>query len=403
MAVRAKRFGRRGGKLATGLFLAVVSTVLGLALAEIMLRVEIDRLPTTWGNAVGSGYVDFGNGIYRFDPALNMERMRPRYERKMFFNGYNWLHRTDSIGFRNPTDRQRVDVALIGDSMVYGHGLEESETVRSHLERILGRPVANLSEQGGAMDYEYEILKHDAVRLHPRYVFTFFLNNDITDVEGRLSDGEIRRFLQLPVSDHTTRYFNLKRAHHLGQGDLSVRNLYVVRSGMLLEDLLDQRLAEYLESRHQTRPVATVSAPAPSSTIAMARNPTSSSASASAQPAWMMQPPFAGDPRMQLAMQFHLRAILKAKDFATRHTMRMAYVFIPVPLPYDSLYEETIAAYCRTNGIDFFSLRPALDAAQAKGTQIYLTGDGHFSNAGTAIAAQALADHFHLRDADAWR
>ena len=350
---------------------------------------------------LGSGYVDFGNGIYRFDPALNMERMRPHYERKMFFNGYHWLHRTDAMGFRNPIDRKRVDVALIGDSMIYGHGLDESETVRSHLERILGRPVANLSEQGGAMDYEYETLKHDAVRLHPRYVFIFFLNNDITDVEGRLSDGEMRRFLQLPVSDHTSRYFNLKRAHHLGQGDLSVRNLYVVRSAMLLEDLLGKRIAQYLASRHQTRPAVTVSAPAPSSTVAMAGNPTEISASASAQPVWMTQPPFDADPRMQLAMQFHLRAILKARDFAMRHAMRMAYVFIPVPLPYDSLYEEIIAAYCRTNGIDFFSLRPALDAAQAKGTQIYLTGDGHFSNAGTAITAQALANHFHLRDASA--
>src|SRR5271170_1273943 len=398
MARRVNRF-----RLATGLGLAIISTILGLALAEIVLRVEIDHLPTVWGNALGSGYVDFANGIYRFDPALNMERMRPHYERKMFFNGYHWLHRTDWMGFRNPIDRKRVDIALIGDSMVYGHGLDESETVRSHLERMLGRPVANLSEQGGAMDYEYEILKHDAVRLHPRYVFIFFFNNDISDVEGRLSDGEMRRFLELPVGDHTTRYFILKPTPHLRRGDWSMRNLYVRRSAMLLEHLLSARIAGYLASRHPTRPVVTVSAPAPSSTVAMAGNPTTNSASASARPAWMTQPPFAADPRMQLAMQFHLRAILKAQDFAARHAMRMAYVFIAVPLPYDSLYEEIIAAYCRTNGIDFFSLRPALDAARANGTQIYLTGDGHFSNAGTAITAQALADHFHLRDSNSWR
>jgi hypothetical protein len=211
----------------------------------------------------------------------------------------------------------------------------------------------------------------------------------------------MRRFLELPVGDHTTRYFNLKRAHHLGQRDLSVRNLYVVRSGILLEDLLGKRIAGYLASRHQTRPAVTVSAPAPSSHIAIAVNPTNNSASA--QPVWMTQAPFAADPRMQLAMQFHLRAILKAKDFAARHAMRMAYVFIPVPLPYDSLYEEIIAAYCRTNGIDFFSLRPALDVARGKGSQVYLAGDYHFSDAGTAFTAQALADHFHLRDANAWR
>ena len=326
-----------------------------------------------WADELGTGYARAGDGIYRFDPSLNMVRMRPHYARKMFFNGYHWHHKSDWMGFRNPLDRNRADVVLLGDSMIYGHGLEEPVLVRSHLEGLLNRPVANLGMQSGAMDYEYEIIKHDAARLDPRYLFVFFLNNDITDVEGRLSDSEMRRFLELPVYDHTTRYFDLKSDWYRAQGDFSIRDLYVVRTGLLFKHLLTQWISD--SSRlHQGNPTVAASAVTPSQRAAMPKNPSAD------QPAWMKQPPFEGDPRMQLAMQFHLYAILKARDFAERHGMRMVYVFITVPLPFDSLYESAIADYCRTNGIEFFSLRPALDEAQRAGKQVYLPGDGHFSD-----------------------
>jgi len=400
---RSKGVGRTGGGLATGVCAALASIILSLTLVEFGLRaVGIDHLPTLWANELGTGYAVSGNGIYRFDPSLNMVRMRPHYARKMFFNGYHWHHETDWMGFRNPLDRDRVDVALVGDSMIYGHGLEEPQTVRSHLERLLNRPVANLGIQSAAMDYEYEIIKHDAVRLNPRYLFVFFLNNDITDVEGRLSNSEMRRFLELPEDDHTTRYFDLKPDRRHEDGDFSICDFYVVRTGLLFKHLLTRWIFDYQAPRlHQGRPTGAASAlkPAqrPALPVAMPRTP-----SVPDRLAWMTQPPFEGDPRMQLAMQFHLYAILKARNFAERQGMRMIYVFISVPLPYDSLYERSIADYCRTNGIEFFSLRPALDEAQRAGKQVYLPRDGHFSDEGTAVAAQAIADRFHLREPAAW-
>jgi len=48
---------------------------------------------------------------------------------------------------------------------------------------------------------------------------------------------------------------------------------------------------------------------------------------------------------MQLAMQFHLRANLKADDFARQHHFHFAYAFIAVPMPYDELYERVITDY----------------------------------------------------------
>ncbi len=369
--------------------IAAAATLLALTLAEIGLRLELARLPAPLADELGTGYVDFGDGIYRFDPALNMERMRPHYRREMFFNGYFWRHQTDWMGFRNPADRTHDDIVLIGDSMIYGHGVEEHDTVRSWLERLVDRPVANLGIQGGAMDTEYEVLRHDAVRLSPQWVFIFFLNNDITDVEGRLTDGEMRRFLQLPVRDHTTRYFNLRPYPHHRRGQFDWRNLYVIRAYRLLEK----------ETKNQMRRAAMAingAAPDHARVADRVSAPASGNAGA-AQPRWTAQPPFAGDARMQLAMRFHPRAILKSDDFARRHHFRFAYVFIPVPLPYDQLYESIIEAYCRGHGVDFFSLRQSYDAARLAGTQLYLPHDGHLTGAGARVTAQALADRFGLR------
>ena len=394
---RRNESARGSGKLLAGVALALASGILSLALVEIVLRgVGIDRLPVIWANEMGTGYVDSGDGIYRFDSALNMERMRPHYERGMFFNGYHWRHAGDWMGFRNPVDRHRVDIALIGDSMVYGHGLDESQTIRSDLERIAHRPVANLGEQSAAMDYEYEILKHDAARLNPPWVFIFFLNNDISDLESRLTETEMRRFLALPIEDHTTRYFDLKPPRHFSRSAGRLRNLYVVRSALMFKHLMQGRIAKLQEWRRRN-PVAgagaEIAVPADISGV----KGTAAGGEMSDQPAWMSEPPFAGDNFKQLAMEFHLRAILKANDFANRRGMRLTYVFIAVPQPDDELFEPIIRDYCAANHIQFFSLRPALERARRAGIDIYLPGDGHFSAQGAAVTARTLADQFHLR------
>jgi hypothetical protein len=383
-----------------GLALTVLSTLVCLVLLEFVLRAEIDHLPIIWANQVGDGYVIFGNGIYRFDTELNMKRMRPHYVREMFFNGYHWTHRGDWMGFRNPVDRAAVDVALIGDSMIYGHGLEENQTVSSHLERLIGRPVANLGEQGAAMDYEYQILRHDAVRLHPRYVFIFFLNNDITDVMQRVKDADNRRFLALPLSDHTTPWFSPSHPYP----NHPLNDLYVVRSSKLLETLVNMWMAA-LRARWHSNPArgaASVGAVKPV-TAAIAPSDARDDALLPLDPAWISVPPFAGDPKMQLALRFHLRAISKANDFAKRNGMRMSFIFISTPrVDYNTLYEEINAEYCREHGIDFFSLRPALESARRAGKEINLPHDGHLTDAGAAVTAKALVDHFHLSDTNTW-
>jgi hypothetical protein len=218
------------------LLISVGSVVLSLAILEFVLRTFPLALPHPLANYLTTRYHSGPSGIYRYAPELHMNLMRPHDERVLYFNGYRWHHRTDSRGFRNPVEREHASVVLLGDSIVYGHGVEEPATIRSHLETILGQPVANLGRQGSSIHDEYQTLRAFGVGLRPRYVFAFFLANDIDDL-GLLTDGEKNAFLATPVTDHSTPYFAIRRPRFRpwyvewpDAIEARVNDLYVVKS-----------------------------------------------------------------------------------------------------------------------------------------------------------------------------
>jgi lysophospholipase L1-like esterase len=309
---------------------------------------------------VATGYDARPSGIYRFNPEMKMSFMRPNYERRMYFNAYYWTHRTDSLGFRNPEDRESAYVVLLGDSMIYGHGLEEHSTVRYHLETLLKKPIANLAAQGNSIHQEYQVLKTFGLRLKPAYVFLFFLHNDITDLTVFLTDDEMRRFLSIPVADHATPYFEIKPARQRTRwfapflDDLYVRKAY-------------QFLKKVLWSGGRAQAEAFTAE-------------------------WEPLPPFHGNPRMPLAMQFHLQALRKIQHLANMYNFRFINVFIYTGLGQaEPLYEGILESFCKTQGIRFVSLRDEIERAVRRGEQVFLPQDGHFSDAGTRLVARVIA------------
>ena len=214
----------------TNVVVSLLAIALTLGAVELGLRLFTALLPHRVGNYLAFAYDDRPHGIFRFNPEMNMLLMRPHYEREMYFNGYRWHHKTDWMGFRNPVDRTAADVVLLGDSMIYGHGVEETSTVRHHLEQALGRPVANLGMQGAGIHQEYQVLKRFGVPLAPRYEF-LFLVNDIFDLTTALTDRDMERLLALPVEDHTIPYFDIQPPYKLS---MRLRDqageLYVVRA-----------------------------------------------------------------------------------------------------------------------------------------------------------------------------
>jgi hypothetical protein len=350
---------------AAALLLAGLGFALAFGAVEWGLRRFVDDLPGGLSDYVASGYNTYPSGIYRFDPTMKMSFMRPHYEREMYWNGYRWHHRTDALGFRNPADRAAADVVLLGDSMVYGHGVEETSTIRHHLEEKLRRPVANLGIQGAGIHEEYQVFKRFGVALRPRYAFLFFLVNDIYDTTCTLTDRDMERFLATAVDDHDTPYFDAGPAPKIRWRDY-LREFYVVKAiDFLVHSLLP-------------RPAA-------------------------AAETWESEPLFERKPRYRLAMRFHLHALLKMQNLASRNGIDLVNVFIPTGGFRDEepLYRRILESFCREHGIRFYDLGDGFARAPIRHSRMILPHDGHFSDAGSDVVADLLAAYVERGDFDA--
>lgn len=131
-------------------------------------------------------------GIYFWSPEAQMNLMWPSLALRAYSHGHFWTHRTDARGFRNPPGRQATGVLLLGDSMIYGHGVEDAETVTGFLHAEHGHPAYNMARQGDCLFQHYRLLRLYLDETAPRTVFLFFFSNDVADLAGTgaLGQGE---------------------------------------------------------------------------------------------------------------------------------------------------------------------------------------------------------------------
>jgi hypothetical protein len=152
------------------------------ALLETVLRLTPGLLPPRYGNAVYAVYGDWPGAIYFWDKETRVNFMRPDFQTRAYWNGYWWEHRTDEWGFRNPPGLERKEWLLLGDSMIYGHGVEEQETV-AHFLRADHHIVAyNMGRQGDSLFQEYLLARLYVPRFRPDVVVLFVFLNDFEDL-----------------------------------------------------------------------------------------------------------------------------------------------------------------------------------------------------------------------------
>jgi hypothetical protein len=166
------------------LTLSIAATALGLLIAEGILRVFPEAAGKDYANGMLSRYSPYPDGVYWRWPGDRsvVNLMKPDYTTTMYGNGYRWTHQTDRRGFRNAVSRDRVDVILLGDSMIYGQGVEIDQTVGHYLEFRSGMTVANLARQGDCVYEHLRMLGSAGLPLRPRIAIHFFFLNDIRDL-----------------------------------------------------------------------------------------------------------------------------------------------------------------------------------------------------------------------------
>jgi hypothetical protein len=194
----ALRRGRRAPIFAA--YLTVLAFAGSVLLAECVLRLAPGVLNGRTANFAYAGYHDLAGGIYRRDPHMGWA-MRPTCRRRLFWNGHWWTHETNAAGFRGP-DIGRADAVFLGDSMIYGHGVENEQAVPSRYASRTRMTAANLGQQGTCPIQYWLRLCDIGMSLHPRIVFVCCHPNDIAEAPYYYGADELRRWFARPVDDY---------------------------------------------------------------------------------------------------------------------------------------------------------------------------------------------------------
>ncbi len=180
-------------RIPKNLLILIGSLLLCLLTFEGLLHLEPGIFGQDLENAFLNGYSATKRGIFTYDPQTGINFMKPNQTRLLYYDGYTWLHRTDSYGFRNSKEYSTADILLVGDSMVYGHGV--NKTVAEFLEELSDYDVYNLARVGDSSFQERYMLASRGLELKPKYIIYFFYLNDITDLSDYLTPESVDFFI----------------------------------------------------------------------------------------------------------------------------------------------------------------------------------------------------------------
>ena len=145
-----------------------------LIATELFLKISSNALSPHHFNYAFSRYDTGPGGIYYTEPITGMKFMRPSTLSRIGYNGYLWTHNTDSNGFRNISADTSKKTLLLGDSLIYGHGVDPEETVVSHLNRDYNQQTYNMARQGDTIFQQYVLLRLFNDDFQPAAAILFF-------------------------------------------------------------------------------------------------------------------------------------------------------------------------------------------------------------------------------------
>jgi hypothetical protein len=357
------RAGGRLGKLA--LLAAAVLLVFGAL--EATLRWRPTLLGQAFANGALSRYTSWAGGIHYADPALRMHFMIPNHRARMYYNGYVWHHETDALGFRNRVLHVPADVMLLGDSVVYGHGVEFEDTIGHRLEERSGLRTVNTGHQAYCAFQEAYLLTEFLPVFRPRVIVHVFSPNDIDDLYAFLSNAAMERFIATPV-ERITYPPRTDTARLLAQREGRLRDRPLGRR--LEEDLYVMKMFRWLGDRyHQWRPTASIAE------AASRRRPE------------VVDP---GADATSLGWRYTAHALAYMKFLADRAGARV----LEAPIPNGRQLEvlRSVAAASGLELVDTSALYESPGARLYVGPS-FLPGDGHLSPHGARVMAEAIAAH----------
>lgn len=181
-------------RFAFGAIALLLISLVTLVALEVTLHIAAPYLPDNISTVLLSRYTTEPDGMYWMDPETGFRMMRPNQQMRAHWAGHTWNHETDAWGFRNPP-RKSKEILLLGDSLVYGHGVDEPGSFAGLLRDQYGHPVYNMARQADCL-YENQIsLLLWLDEFEPKRVFLFVFMNDLQDALSHLELGVEPRLL----------------------------------------------------------------------------------------------------------------------------------------------------------------------------------------------------------------
>jgi hypothetical protein len=380
-----------------------VSAFTGLVHFDRVFR----RLAGEW-NGPATNFIEDPDLSFRRPPNSTWQG-RPRSDMAELWNlpmrpTHTLTFTTDSRGFRNRNEPERVDVVLIGDSYVEGHYVDDHQTLAVALEELSGLAVANLGQSGYGTLQELEVLQRFGLPLQPKLVAWFFFEgNDLYD------DQEYENSL-IYLREHGT--FETAGSNRLeaqdddGSGGQSRRGKSEARSRDWSKRWAEFRKASF--TRHAFRTLRRMS-------HAVVPNGTPNFG-------W-----FQDKQGRHHRLYFYEYALLEFTDYeqerfaVTQEALlsarreceeqdaRLVVFFIPMKF---RVYEDhcsfpphspcsawtawdldrRFADFCEAEGIECVDLTPLMSAAAAEGHLLYAPEDSHWSAEGHRFVAERLLE-----------
>jgi hypothetical protein len=360
--------------------LALTIFAVVIASAECVLRAVPGLLTGSIANCAYGGYHCESGGIYKRDRHLGLA-LRRNCSREIYWNGHWWHHATNSEGYRGAAVAH-ADAVFLGDSMVYGHGVEEDQTVPHCFGVRAGCTVANFGQQGTCLIQMAMRMRHIGVGLKPRVVFACSHFNDIEEATGWYPESEVERFVRSSPSEH---YEPVARPscwpYPWWRIDRRLWDAQLAPALRVAGVVPGWRAAAEQGSIQWKSKLATdcsqIYVPSPE-LIAQPFTP------------WDESVP----PNIHLGWLAHRKALAQIHDLCKRNGAEL----VLFDLGYPSTFSRAIEQLAEEMGVAYSPAgRVALERAQA-GEETYLANDGHWSARGSEIVATELLKTLHHFD-----
>jgi len=295
-------------------------------------------------------------------------------------SSYRQTFSTDSRGFRNPSEMDRADVVLLGDSYVEGAYISDEETAAVRLHELTGQRVANLGVSGYGPQQELRILETYALPLKPHLVAWFFFEgNDFDDDQAYENAMAYEHGVPAPPAPTESRGMRWRA--------LLNRSL-TLNAFMQLRQLLDPIVPNAVDSVGWFRD----------------RNGFSHRF-------------YFYDFYATRELGEYERArfesakatFRRANEICLKQGVKLVVFYVPIKFRvYGSLctcppgspcatwhpwdLESQFAAFCREAGIQYVSVTAAMQAAAAAGDVVYAPEDSHWNAAGHRLVARLIRD-----------